>query len=172
MYVQIVDDKRQERSNATTKRKDLLDLLLETVDDETGQGMDEEELFAQVFLFLFAGHETSSVALSWILYFLAQHPDVQQKLRHEVKESLNGVEGTWETYESMTYLTAVVNEALRLRPPAAVYRRKVIRDDDILGYNIPADSVIVISPYVLHRKPEYWSDPETFNPDRFLEPSE
>ena len=144
--MQIIDDKRQKRPNVNTKRKDLLDLLLEAVDDETGHDMDEGELFSQVFIFLFAGHETSSIALSWVLYFLAQHPDVQQKLRREVKESLNGEEGTWETYESMKYLTAVVNETLRLRPPAAVYRRKVIRDDDILGYNIPADSVIVIPP--------------------------
>ena len=148
-----------------------MDLLLEAVDDETGQSMDEEELFGQIYMFLFAGHETSSIALSWTLYFLAQYPDVQEKLRREVKESLNEQEGTWETYESMKYLSAVINESMRLRPPASVYRRKVIQDDNILGYDIPADSLIVISPYVLHRKPEYWSDPETFNPDRFLEPS-
>ncbi len=133
--------------------------------------MNEEELFGQIYMFLFAGHETSSIALSWTLYFLAQYPDVQEKLRREVKESLNEQEGTWETYESMKYLSAVINESMRLRPPASVYRRKVIQDDNILGYDIPADSLIVISPYVLHRKPEYWSDPETFNPDRFLEPS-
>ena len=133
--------------------------------------MDEEELFGQVFVFLFAGHDTSSVSLTWILYFLAQYPDVQQKLRREVKESLNEQEGTWETYESMKYLTAVINESMRLRPAASIFRRKVVKDDNILGYDIPADSLIILSPYVLHRKPEYWSDPETFNPDRFLEPS-
>ena len=134
--------------------------------------MDEEELFAQVFVFFFAGHETSSVSLTWILHFLAQYPDVQQKLRREVKESLNEQEGTWETYESMKYLTAVINESMRLRPAVicSIYRRKVIQEDNILGYDIPADSLIIISPYVLHHKPEYWPDPETFNPDRFLEP--
>ena len=133
--------------------------------------MDEEELFAQTTMFLFAGHETSSVSLTWTLYFLAQYPDVQEKLRREVKESLNKQEGTWETYESMKYLTAVINESMRLRPPASTLRRKVVKDDNILGYDIPAESWIILSPYVLHRKPEYWSDPETFNPDRFLEPS-
>ena len=110
-------------------------------------------------------HETSSSCFldldsSWI----------QKKLRREVIESLNEQEGTWETYESMKYLTAVINESMRLRPAVAAYRRKVIQEDNILGYDIFADSLIIISPYVLHRKPEYWPDPETFNPDRFLEP--
>ena len=171
IFVQIIDGKREKPPDISTTRKDLLDRLLEAVDDETGQGMDEEELFGEVFTFLFAGHETSSVALSWILYYLAQYPDIQEKIRREVKETLTEQEGSWEAYESMEYLTAVINESMRLRPPAAAYRRKVIQDDNILGYNIPADSVIVIPPYVLHRKPEYWSDPETFNPDRFLESS-
>ncbi|CAB3992331.1 cytochrome P450 4c21-like [Paramuricea clavata] len=166
---QIIGDKREKKPDISTTRKDLLDRLIEAVDEETGQGMDEEELFSEVFAFLFAGHETSSVALSWILYYLAQYPDIQEKIRREVLETLTEQEGSWEAYESMEYLTAVINESMRLRPPVSVYRRKVIRDDNILGYNIPADSVIVISPYVVHRKPEYWSDPETFNPDRFLE---
>ena len=133
--------------------------------------MDKEELFSQVFAFLVAGHETSAVTLSWIFYFLAQYPDVQEKLRQEVKKTLTEQKGGWETYESMEYLTAVINESLRLRTPVANYRRKVFKDDDILGYNIPADSLIIISPYVIHRKPNYWSDPESFNPARFLEPS-
>ena len=167
--MQIINDKRQKQLDITPSRKDLLDLLLEAVDDDTGKGMDEEELFGQTFIFLFAGHDTSSLGLSWTLHFLALNPDVQEKLRREVQESLNGKEGTWETYASMKYLAAVINESLRLRPPASIYRRKTIQDDNILGYNIPADSMIILSPYVLHRKPEYWSDPETFNPDRFLE---
>jgi cytochrome P450 len=154
----------------SSRRKDLLDLLLEAVDDETGQGMDEEELHSQLFVFLVAGHDTSSTALSWVLYFLAQYPDIQEKLRSEVKETLKEREESWETYESMEYLTAVVNETLRLRPPALVTRRKVMHDDNILGYNIPTGSVIVFPLYALHRKPEYWTDPENFNPDRFLEP--
>ena len=133
--------------------------------------MDEEELFGQVFLFVFAGHETTSVTLSWIFYFLAQYPDVQERLRREVKKTLNGKKGNWEIYESIEYLTAVINESMRLRPPGATFGRALNQDDNILGYNIPANSIIVIPPYVLHRKPEYWSNPENFNPDRFLDPS-
>ncbi|XP_028416656.1 cytochrome P450 3A7-like isoform X2 [Dendronephthya gigantea] len=168
---QVIQAKIDKKTEQKTTRKDLLDLLLEAVDDETGKGMDEEELFSQIFIFLFAGHETSAVSMSWLLYFLAQNPDVQKRLRQEVKITLNEKEECWETYDSMEYLTAVVNESLRLRPSAPVYRRKVIQEDNILGYKIPADSVIVIPLYALHRKPEYWSDPKTFNPERFLEPN-
>ena len=166
----MIDNKRREQNGEIKTSKDLLDLFLQAVDDETGQGMDEEELHSQLFVFLLAGHETSSTALSWIFYFLAQHPEVQEKLRREVKETLKEREVCWETYDSMEYLAAVVNETLRLQPPAPFYRRRVIESDNILGYNVPSGSMIVVSLYALHRKPEYWTDPETFNPDRFLEP--
>ncbi|XP_028416658.1 cytochrome P450 4F5-like isoform X2 [Dendronephthya gigantea] len=166
---QVIADKLDTKTDKDTAQKDLLDLLLEAVDDETGKGMDEEELFAQVFVFLVAGHETSAVAMSWLLFFLAQYPEVQKRLRQEVEVTLNEKEECWETYESMEYLTAVVNESLRLRPSASVFSRRVMKEDNILGYNIPADSMIVVPIYALHRKPEYWSDPETFNPERFLE---
>ena len=166
----MIHNKRQEQNDVSTTSKDLLDLFLKAVDDETGQGMDEEELHSQSFIFLMAGHETTSTALSWILYFLAQYPDVQEKLRAEVKETRKEGPLSWETYDSMEYLAAVVNEALRLRTPAPFYRRKIIEDDNILGYNLPSGSLIVVPLYTLHRKPEYWTDPDTFNPDRFLEP--
>lgn len=169
--LQIIDDKRTKRQKATNPGRDLLDRLLEAVDDETGNSMDKEELFGQTFVFLLAGHKTSSVALSWILYHLAMFPYAQEKLRREIRETINGKEAGWENYESMKYLTAVINESMRLRPPAAVWRREVIQDDNMLGYNIPAKSMIIIPPYVLHRKPEYWSDPEIFSPERFLERS-
>ena len=70
----------------------------------------------------------------------------------------------------MEYLAAVVNETLRLRTPVPLYRQKVIQDGNILGYNVPSGSIIVISLYTLHRNPDYWEEPETFNPDRFIEP--
>ncbi|XP_028416663.1 cytochrome P450 3A9-like [Dendronephthya gigantea] len=117
----VIKDKLDNRNDQGSKRKDLLDILLEAVDDETGKRMDEEELFSQVFIFLFAGHETSAISMSRIVFFLAQ-----------------------------TVITA-------------------LQEDNILGYNIPADSMIVVPLYSLHRKPEYWSDPETFNPERFFE---
>ena len=132
--------------------------------------MDEEELISNLFIFFFAGQDTSSTTLSWIFYYLAKYPDVQEKLRAEVKETMKEGAVSWETYDSMKYLAAVVKETLRLRTPAAVYRRQAIKDDNILGYNVPSGSLIIISLYALHRKPEYWTDPETFNPERFLDP--
>ena len=166
----MIDNKREEQNSVTKTRKDLLDLFLEAVDDETGNGMDEEELFANLLVFFLAGHDTSSTALSWIFYLLAQHPDVQEKLRNEVKETLEEREVCWETYDSMKYLAAVVNETLRLRTIGPIFGRRAIQDDNILGYNVPSGSLIIISVYSLHHNPEYWEEPDTFNPDRFLEP--
>ena len=98
----MIDNKRREQNGVSTASKDLLDLiLLQSVDDETSHGMDEDELHSQLFIFLLAGHETSSTALSWIFYFLAQHPEVQEKLRREVKKTLKEREVCWETYDSM-----------------------------------------------------------------------
>ena len=147
-----------------------MDIFLEAVDDETGQGIDEEELHSHLFIFLMGGHDTTSTALSWTFYFLAQYPDVQEKLRAEVKGTMKERDVSWETYDSMEYLAAVVNEALRLRTPAPIYRRKTIVDDNILGYNVPEGSIVVVPLYALHRKPKYWTDPDAFNPNRFLEP--
>ncbi len=153
-------------------KKDLLDLFLEAVDDETGQGMDEDELHSQLTIFILAAHETTATSLTWALYFLAEYPDVQEKLRSEVKETLKGRDDSWETYQSMEYLTAVVNESLRCRTTTPLFRRKVVQDDKILGHNIPTGSYVVVPLSALHRKPEYWTDPENFNPDRFLEPGQ
>ncbi|XP_028416652.1 cytochrome P450 3A16-like [Dendronephthya gigantea] len=168
---QTIAGKLEKKIDQSTAQKNLLDLLLEAVDDETGEGMDEEELFSQVFLFLLAGYGTSATTLSWILFFLAQYPEVQEKLRQEVEVTLNEKEECWETYDSMKYLTSVINESQRLCPVSPLFRRVVLREDKILGHNIPAGSLVLVPVFSLHRKPEYWSDPETFNPERFLEPN-
>ena len=152
------------------KQKDMLDHLMEAVDDENGQRMDEGELRGQVFVFMLAGHETSSVSLSWTLYFLAQYPEIQDKVRREIKEKLKDSELIWDTFEAMEYLTAVINESLRMRPPVAILRRRVVKEDIILGYKIPQGSSVMLPLYSLHHFPNYWKDPEKFNPDRFLTP--
>ena len=122
----MITNKQEEQNVAAKTSKDLLDRFLEAFDDETGRGVNEEELISNLFVFFFAGQDTSSVALSRIFYFLAQHFDGQEKLRREVAEKLEERDFSWETYDSMEYLSAVVNEALRLRTPVPLYRRKMI----------------------------------------------
>ena len=170
----MINQKREDQKSQKgdcIKQKDLLDLLMETFDEESGQRMDKQELHAQIHLFMLAGHETSSVAMSWTLYFLAQYPEIQEKVRREIREKLEDKEMTWDTFESMEYLAAVINESLRLRPPAPMIPRVTIKEDNILGYKIPQDSTVVLFPYMVHRLPQYWKlDPEKFIPDRFLTP--
>ena len=140
----MITNKQEEQNVAAKTSKDLLDRFLEAFDDETGRGVNEEKLISNLFVFFFAGQDTSSVALSWIFYFLAQHLDVQENPRREVAETLEERDFSWETYDSMEYLAAVVNETLRLRTPVPLYRRKMIQDDNILGYNVPSGSIIVM----------------------------
>ena len=143
---------------------------MEAVDEENGQRMDEGELRGQVFVFMLAGHETVSVSTSWTLYFLAQYPEIQDKVRREIKEKLRDSELICDTFEAMEYLAAVMNESLRMRPPVTVFRRFVAKEDNILGYKIPQGSSVMSPLYSLHHLSKYWKDAEKFNPDRFLTP--
>ena len=135
--------------------------------DEDGKKLDEEQLRAMVFTFMVAGHETSTVSLTWTLYYLSKYPEIQEKARQEVNKTLKSETAEWNTYESMSYLGAVINETLRLCP-AGILQRQAVNEDIILGHKIPAGSVVDIPSYILHHRADYWEDPETFNPDRFL----
>ena len=158
----------QESSNA--KREDLIDRCIKLYDEEYGEKLNVKELRAQVFTFMFAGHETTSAAMSWTLYFLAQYPEIQEKVRREIQETLKDNELTWDTFESMEYLTAVINESMRLCPPVGSFTRTVIKEDDILGHKVLPGTTIALVPYLIHRLSGYWKDPKNFNPDRFLSP--
>lgn len=147
----------------------MLDLLIEEYNECSGQRL-EDELRSQLFVFMLAGYETTSVALAWTSYFFALYPEVQEKARREIEETLKDNDLEWDAFESMEYLAAVINESLRLCTPIPLFRREVIKEDNILGCKVQPGSQLFISPYLLHRRPEYWKDPEKFNPDRFLAP--
>ena len=117
-----------------------------------------------------AGHETTANALSWALYVLAQHPEVVQKIREEEERvwGTSGGNGHQPGAGASRYLQ-VVQEVMRLYPPAWIIGRRSLGEDQSGRYAFPADSYFLISPYTLHRRPEYWADPEVFNPDRFSE---
>ena len=171
IFLQVIESKLNAMKNHDDcdKQKDLLDLCIEMYAKE-GEEIDVQELRSQVFTFLLAGHETTSSSMSWTLYLLAQYPKIQDKLRREINENLKDRELKWDMLESMEYLTAVINESLRLRPPVTTFRRVVIKEDNVLGYKIPPGSKIMLAPFLLNRSPEYWKSPETFDPDRFLSP--
>ena len=151
--------------------RDILTLLLEAQDPETGRGMREEDLRSNIVTFIGAGHETTANALTWTFYLLSQAPDWRAEVEAEADAQLNAgpIE---ELTDRMPVTKAVLEESLRLYPPAAFLSRAAIADDIVCGKKISAGSVVTVSPFLLHRHKTLWDDPDRFDPDRFLPESE
>lgn len=145
----------------------LLAMLLDMVDDETGEGMTDKQLHDEVTTLFLAGYETTSVALSWAFDFLSQHPEMMRKLQVEVDLVLGDRLPTMADLHQMPYSRMILQETLRIRPPAWQVMRTAVEDDEIDGYPIKAGTNIVALMYMCHFHPEEWSDPETFDPERF-----
>ena len=147
--------------------KDLLARLVAARDAETGGGMTAKEVRDQVVTIFMAGHETTSLALSWTWYLLSQHPAVEEKLHRELADVLGGRTPRNEDIANLRYTRMVIEESMRLYPPAHTTGRQPIKPDEILGHRIPAGAEVLIMPWLIHRKPQLWEDPERFDPERF-----
>ncbi len=158
----------QSRKANPEKRADLLEMLMEAKDEETGKSMSDEQLLDEVLTIFLAGHETTANALTWTWYLLSQNPEVEKKFFEEIDGVLQGKAPAFEDLPKLQYVERVFKEALRLYPPAWFVGRLVLEDDQIGGYFIPAGSMVFLSPYVTHHSPEIWKNPEHFDPDRFL----
>jgi cytochrome P450 len=157
----------ERRANASDDGADLISMLLAAQDEETGAGMSDQQLYDEVRTIFFGGYDTTANALAWVWYLLAQHPTVEHRLQHELDTVLGGRIPTYQDLPKLTYLRMVIEETLRIYPPAWVTVRTVVADDQISGYQVPAGAKVVISPYVTHRLPAFWEQPATFAPDRF-----
>jgi cytochrome P450 len=146
---------------------DLLSLLVLARDEETGEGMNDRQVRDEVMTLLLAGHETTSNALTWTWYLLSQHPDVESRLHAELERVLGGRIPMVEDLPRLVYTRMVLEEALRLYPPAVGFNRKALADDEVGGYVVPANTLIWLSPYTTHRHPDFWEDPDVFDPERF-----
>jgi unspecific monooxygenase len=158
---------RLDEAPPTTPR-DLLDILRAARDPETGEAFSREQLRDQVSTLIVAGHETTALTLFWSLYLLANAPAEQQRLAAEAGKVEITVENCAEALPRLGYARAVVSEALRLYPPAFVMVREAIAADRWRDLDIPARSLAMISPWVLHRHRRYWANPDSFDPSRFL----
>jgi unspecific monooxygenase len=148
--------------------RDLFDLLSTARDPESGAPFSAEVLADQVATMIAAGHETTGVALFWSFFLVASAPDVQERLAAEVAGLELGPDDAAEVLPRLAYTRAVVHEALRLYPPAFTLTRQA-RNADVAGeIPVPADAVVFIAPWVLHRHRRLWVQPETFDPTRFL----
>jgi len=126
-----------------------------------------EEIRDELMTIFLAGYETAGTGLAWTLYAIAQHPVVYQKLAAELEGMLHGRVPSVDDLPQLSYLRQIVDESLRMYPPIWLYPRDSINADTIGGYHIPAHTTIVLSPYASHHNPQYWQDPDIFNPERF-----
>lgn len=155
------------RKTQTDRYNDLLQLLLEAKDEETGESMDDLQLRDEVITLFAAGSETSSNALSWTIFLLATNPEKKEKLRQEIKEVLNGATPKFGDIQKLTYTNQVIQETLRLYPPAWIVGRQAKEDDEIDGYFIPKRTQTIMPTWVIHRHPDLWENPQSFYPERF-----
>ena len=165
---QIIAQRRQTAVNGqVADTGDLLSMLMLSV-DEDGAFMDDRQLRDEVATLFAAGHETTSNALSWTWYLLAQHPAVEAKLHDELDNVLTGRQPTMADLPNLPYTLQVIKESMRLYPPAWILNgRLALENAEMGGYTIPKGSTIFISPYVMHHLPQYFEEPETFKPERF-----
>ncbi len=163
----FVYDLINERRYGNNKTDDLLSILLLATDQETNNRMSEKQLRDQVLTILLAGHETTANLLAWIWYLLSRNSMVEHQLNMEVTEVLNGRTPTFHDLYQLKYTKMVIEESMRLYPPVWLIPRKAIGQDEIGGYYIPEGSEVLISPYTMHRHPNFWENPDEFDPKRF-----
>jgi len=148
--------------------RDLFDLMATATDPESGALFPPHRLADQVATMIVAGHETTAVALFWSLYLLAGAAEIQDRLAAEVADIDLGPDNAANALAALVYTRAVVQEAMRLYPPAFTLARQAIKDDTAGHIPVPANTVVLIAPWVLHRHRRLWPQPEVFDPNRFL----
>jgi cytochrome P450 len=149
---------------------DMLDLLL-AARDENGFPMTPAEVRDQVVTFIVAGHETVASALTWAWALLAEHPRAMARLQEESDAVLSARDVTYADYARLPFARAVLDETMRLYPPAWLITRKSLQADHLAGHDVPAGALIILSPWLMHRHPDVWPSPESFTPERFLDGS-
>jgi len=164
VVVSIIAERRKDRAD----RGDLVSMLMEARDAETGEAMDDRQLRDEAMTILLAGHETTANALTFTWLLLARYPAAMRALRKELDEVLAGRAPGPEDLPRLPLTRATIEEAMRLYPPAWIIARSVNERDEIGGFEIPARSLVFVSPYVVHRHPRLWQDPAGFDPQRFL----
>src|SRR6185503_9220852 len=156
-----------ERRRSGRDEPDLLSMFLSARDEETGAVMTDRQLRDEVMTMLLAGHETTSLALSWTYYLLSRHPEAERSVTDEVDRVIGDRRPEFGHVDQLSCTRRVIEESLRLYPPAWGFSRLALGDDQIGGYRVPKGSIVVVIPFVVHRRPKLWPDPERFDPDRF-----
>jgi cytochrome P450 len=163
----VVDRMIAQRKQAPTGGEDLLSRLLATRDAQTGEAMDEQQVRDEALIFLLAGHETTSTALTFTLHLLGRHRGEQQRVHEELESVLGGRPPSAEDLSNLPRVAMAIKEAMRLHPPAFALGRMAMVEDEIGGHRIPKGANVVVSQWVTHRHPDFWEAPDVFDPERF-----
>jgi cytochrome P450 len=156
-----------ERRRRPSDSADMLSMLMVARDEDTGATMTDEQLRVEVTTFLLAGQETTSLALTWTWYLLSQNPAAQTRLEGEIDAALDGRPPDYADLVNLPYARMVIDEALRLYPPAWGFSREALNQDEVGGFTVPRGWLVFVVPYVLHRLPAFWEAPDAFEPERF-----
>ncbi|KNC81753.1 hypothetical protein, variant [Sphaeroforma arctica JP610] len=168
----VIASKREELARSDTKKDLPVDLLSNLMSGDSGgyEPLSDQELKDQCKQFIFAGHETTAGSLTWTLHLLAEHPDIQQRLRDELRDqNTDDAEVDFEQLESLPMLNAVVKESLRMSTSVPAMPRQAIKDVQLGGYTVPKGTWILINPGVIQLDESTYKDAHKFIPDRFLE---
>jgi len=160
----IIDERRRSGED----KGDLLSMLLLARDAEgDNTGMTDEQVRDETLTLFIAGHETTAVALTWAWYLLSQHPEAEARMHRELDDVLGGREPSFDDVARLPYTSNVLGETMRLFPPAWAIGRMATTDLELAGYRIPRKSIVLLSPYTMHRDAAWWPEPERFLPERW-----
>ncbi len=163
----LVGDVIERRRSESTEHFDFLAMLMASRDRDTDQPMTNKEMIDEVLTLIVAGHETTAAALTWTWYLVGSHPEAADALQAEADATSDSAAMSLEQAEGLAYTHQVLQESLRLYPPGWLLSRRAIEADELGGFAIAPRTDVLISPYMLHRHPQYWSEPEEFRPERF-----
>jgi cytochrome P450 len=161
---QTISDYRK----ANSDQGDVLSILVNARDEDTGQGMTDQEIHDQVMTILIGGTETTGNTLAWTFYLLAEHPEIEERLHAEVDDVLGGRPPRFDDLPDLDYTRRVLTETLRMYPPAWLLSRTTSREVDLADRRLPPGTPVFYSPYMLGRNPDLFPDPDRYDPDRWL----
>jgi cytochrome P450 len=166
LLLEIIESRRDAGNLETF---DFLSMYMHATDKQ-GVAFSDDELLDELITLIVAGFETSANTLNWVWYLLAGHPDVEEKVIAESRKLIPNVSAvSAETLADMVYTQQVLEETLRLFPPVWLFTRRSREDDELEDFDVPEDTDIYLSPFILHRTAEFWPEPERFDPDRFAD---
>ncbi len=164
---QTVGENIAERRRTGERRDDLLSLMLDALDPETGQGLSDPDIRDNILTFIGAGHETTALALTWTFFLLARNPAIEQRVLAEIERVTGGAPLEANQVADLTYTRQVIQESMRIYPPVAMVVRQSTRDLSIGGVRVTPRDNVFVPIYAIHRNRRLWPDPLAFDPDRF-----